>query len=90
MWQIEFKPKAEKELKKLDPKQAKYILNWLRIRVNTHADPRLFAEQLTGNFKDFWRFRISDYRVIFKPEEQKLLILVVRVAHRREVYLNNL
>lgn len=89
MWKIEFKPKAEKELKKLDPKQAKYILNWLRIRVNTNADPRLFAEQLTGNFKDFWRFRIGDYRVVFKPEEQRLLILVVRVAHRKEVYTVN-
>lgn len=86
MWQIEFKPRAAKELRKLDPKQAKQILAWLRIRLDSGADPRLFAEQLTGNFKEFWRFRIGDFRVVFQPQEQKLLIMVVRVAHRREVY----
>lgn len=47
-------------------------------------------EQLTGNFKDFWRFRIGAYRVVFKLEEQKPLILVVRVAHRKEVYLDEM
>ena len=86
MWKIEFKPKAAKEIKKLDKNQAKQITNWLKIRLETGADPRLFAEQLTGNLKDFWRFRIGDFRVVFKPEEQELVILVVRVAHRREVY----
>lgn len=90
MWQIEFKPRAAKELRKLDPKQAKQILAWLRIRLDSGADPRLFAEQLTGNFKEFWRFRIGDFRVVFQPQEQKLLIMVVRVAHRREVYHANL
>jgi len=86
MWEIEFKPRAAKELKKLDPKHAKQIINWLKTRIQTKADPRLFAEQLTGNFKEYWRFRIGDFRVVFKPEEHKLLILVVRVAHRKEVY----
>jgi len=89
MWKIEFKPKAEKELRKLNPKQAKQILSWLRVRVDTGADPRLFAEQLTGDFTEFWRFRIGDFRIVFKPEEQKLLILIVRVARRREVYLKD-
>ena len=88
MWQIEFKPRAAKELRKLDPKQANKILNWLRIRLDSGANPKLFAEQLTGNFKEFWRFRIGDFRVVFQLEEQKLLILVVRVAHRKDVYTN--
>lgn len=90
MWQIEFKPRAAKELKKLDPKQAKQILAWLRVRLDSGADPRLFAEQLTGNFKEFWRFRIGDFRVVFQPQEQKVLIMIVRVAHRREVYNSEL
>ncbi len=90
MWQIEFKPKATKELKKLDPKYAKQILSWLRVRIDSGADPRLFTEQLTGNFKDFWRFHIGDFCIVFQTQERKLLILVVRIAHRREVYQFNL
>lgn len=90
MWQIEFKPKAAKELRKLDPKHARQILSWLRVRLDSGADPKLFAEQLTGNFKDFWRFRIGDFRIVFQPYEQKLLILVVRIAHRKEVYHTDL
>jgi mRNA interferase RelE/StbE len=86
MWKIEFKLRAAKELKKLDPKQSRQILAWLRIRLDSGADPRLFAEQLTGNFKEFWRFRIGDFRVVFQPHEQKLLILIVKVGHRRDVY----
>lgn len=89
MWKIEFKPKAAKEFRKLDPKHAKQILNWLKTRLESGADPKLFAEPLTGNLKEFWRFRIGDFRVVFKIEQQKLLILVVRVAHRKQVYLDD-
>lgn len=86
MWQIEFKPRAAKELRKLDPKQAKQIMAWLKTRIESGADPRLFAEQLTGNLKELWRFRIGDFRIVFQPNEEVLLILIVRIAHRRDVY----
>lgn len=43
-------------------------------------------EPLKGNDKGFYRIRQSDYRIVYSIHDQKLLVLVVRVVHRREVY----
>lgn len=86
MWKVEYSESAAKELRKLDKKQAKTILDWIDKRSQSAADPKLFAEQLTGNLSEFWRFRIGDFRVVWKLNDDVVTILVLRIAHRREVY----
>ena len=83
-WQISFTPKAKKELEKLDASTAKKILNFLRERVA--PDPTALGGQLKGNLREFWRWRVGSYRVLAKIENDKLLVLVVQVDHRRRVY----
>ena len=85
-WTIEFVPAAAKELKKLDRAEAARIITTLESRIATLDDPRRLGEALAGDLAGLWRWRIGDYRVIARIEDRKLLILVVRVAHRREVY----
>ncbi|MBN9343781.1 MAG: type II toxin-antitoxin system mRNA interferase toxin, RelE/StbE family [Holosporales bacterium] len=41
---------------------------------------------MTGNLQEFWRYRVGDYRVICKIEDEKIIITVVMIGHRREVY----
>jgi mRNA interferase RelE/StbE len=41
---------------------------------------------LTGEYAGLWRYRISDYRLIVTFEDDRLVVLVLRVVHRREVY----
>ncbi len=85
-WTIEFVPAAAKELKKLDRAEAARIIRTLETRIAELDDPRQLGAALGGDLSGLWRWRIGDYRVVAKIEDERVLILVVRVAHRREVY----
>ncbi len=87
-WSIKFSPETEKEWDKLAPLFQKKILNFLFKRLKTGEDPRLFAKPLTGNLKNFWRYRVGDYRLICEFQETARIIRIMRVAHRRESYNN--
>jgi mRNA interferase RelE/StbE len=50
------------------------------------ANPRSIGQALTGELGEFWKYRVGDFRVIAKIEDSRLLILVVRVGDRKEVY----
>ncbi len=85
-WQIEFVPEAAKDLKKLGRAEAARIIRTLEDRIAALDDPRTLGAPLTGDLSGYWRWRIGDYRVVAQIEDTRVLILVVRVAHRREVY----
>ena len=85
-WQIEFTSEAEKQLGKIDRQSSKRIINFLRERVATAEDPRSLGKALKGVLREFWRYRVGDYRIMCRIEDDRLLVLVVRVAHRRAVY----
>ena len=85
-WIVEFENSARKEFKKLDFQAQKKILRFLRERITTDEDPRRFGEQLKGNWTSFWKYRIGDYRVICDIQDERLLVLVVRVRHRSKAY----
>ncbi|MCI6549228.1 MAG: type II toxin-antitoxin system RelE/ParE family toxin [Coriobacteriaceae bacterium] len=72
-------------MRKLDKQVAKRITAKLR-EVSQLDDPRSMGKGLTGNLAGLWRYRAGDYRIICDIEDGALLILVVDVAHRREVY----
>ncbi len=80
-WTVEFLPEAAKELKKLDGTAAARIVRTLEERIAVLDDPRTLGSALTGDHAGYWRWRIGDYRVV-----ARIVILVVRVAHRREIY----
>lgn len=85
-WRVEFDARAARELRKLDPAAQQLILRYLRVRIATTDDPRRFGRALTGDLKGLWRYRVDDYRIVAKIEDDRLIVLVVTVGHRREVY----
>ena len=84
-WRIEIDKDVQREMKKLDKQVAKRITAELR-EVSQLDDPRSMGKGLTGNLAGLWRYRVGDYRIICDIEDGVFLILVVDVAHRREVY----
>ena len=85
-WQIEFDPSAAKELAKLDKPTARRIVQFLRERIAPLTDPRSLGEALRGDeLGSFWKYRLGDYRVIAEIIDRRVVIIVVRVGHRREV-----
>ena len=85
-WTVAFDDRASKELRKLDKQAQSDILRYLRERIATAEDPRRFGRPLSGNFVGLWRYRIRDHRLICNIEDDRLLVLVLRAAHRKDVY----
>ena len=86
-WTVELSETADRELAKLDPQQRKRILKFLWGRVAALDDPRSIGEALHGSrLGEFWRYRVGDYRLICRIEDDRLIVLVLRVGHRREIY----
>ena len=77
--------KALKQLKKLDKSVSIRILSYLD-EVAKLKDPRERGKSLVGNLTGFWRYRIGDYRILCRISDEKLVIFVVEIGHRREVY----
>jgi len=85
-WKIEFDQRARRELEKLGRPTARRILRFLAQRVEGSADPTQFGRALTGPYAGLWRYRVSDWRIIARIEKHRLVVLVLRVGHRRDVY----
>jgi mRNA interferase RelE/StbE len=85
-WRIEFDGEAARDLRKLGAEPRRLILRYLRTRIASTADPRRFGCALTGDLKGLWRYRIGDYRIVAAIEEDRFVVLVVTVGHRREIY----
>ncbi len=85
-WAVEFDDRARRELRKLDAKAQKDILRYLRERIAGSSDPRQFGKPLRMNLAGLWRYRLGDYRLICRIEDHRLVVLVLKVGHRREIY----
>lgn len=83
---VEFTESARKDLKKLDKFTQKIILIWMQKNLDGCENPRIFGKPLVANRTGQWRYRIGDYRIIAKIEDNKLVILVITIGHRRDVY----
>ena len=85
-WKIDFSPTALKQLDKLDKPIANRILKFLHERLQDLDDPRKIGARLQGTLSEFWKYRVGDYRLICSLEDDRFVILVLRIGHRREVY----
>ncbi len=61
-------------------------MKFLYQRVGQLDDPRRIGERLQGTPSDFWKYRVGDYRLICSLEDDRFVVLVLRIGHRREVY----
>lgn len=85
-WKIEYADAAGRVIRKLDRQQAKRILDYMDKRVAPADDPRQLGAAMVGERAGKWRYRIGDYRVVCQLIDDRLVILVIDVGHRREVY----
>lgn len=85
-WTVEFDNAAAKELRKLDRQAQQEILRYFRERIATDEDPRRFGKPLSRDLAGLWRYRLRNYRMICSIEDDKLVILVLRVGHRKDIY----
>jgi mRNA interferase RelE/StbE len=85
-WKVEWHDKARRELRKLDQTTQVTILRYFRDRIMTDDNPRCFGKTLHHKLQGLWRYRIGDYRAICQIQDDRLVVLVVAVGHRRNIY----
>jgi len=86
-WRVEFTPEAQRNLDRFDKQVARRIVKFMVDRSATLEDPRSIGEALHGpDLKKYWKYRVGDYRVIVKIEDERVSIVVIRIGNRREVY----
>ena len=84
MYKVVYLDTVEKDLKSLNKNTIRKILS--RIEQYLAKDPKSLGKLLKGEFEGFWRYRWGDYRVIYKISESEILITVIRIGHRKEIY----
>lgn len=82
---IAYTPEAVRQLSKLDKKIARQITSYMD-EVGKLQDPRSRGKALKGNLSDYWRYRSGDYRIVCKIQDLKLIVTVLWLGNRKEVY----
>jgi mRNA interferase RelE/StbE len=86
-WQIEFDESAKKELAKLDRQVARRLIDFLKNRVLNQRDPRSVGQALRGStLGEFWKYRVGDFRIIASIQDDRMIVLVLRVGNRSDIY----
>ena len=86
MYKVEYAPLAIKQLKKMDKHISALIIGWIEKNLVGCENPRQYGKGLVANRSGEWRYRIGDYRILADIQDDKLIILIITVGHRREVY----
>ena len=85
-WHVEYTKQALKQLKKMDRFDARIILDWIGKNLEGTSDPYAHGKGLTANRSGEWRYRIGDYRVLCTIIDDRLVIEIFAVGHRRDIY----
>lgn len=85
-YRIVFTDRAKKQLKKLDKHTAALIIGWLEKNVEGSENPRQHGKALVENKSGQWRYRVGNYRIICEIQDTEIIVLVLEIGHRREIY----
>jgi mRNA interferase RelE/StbE len=86
-WTIRLSDHAQQDLSRIDRQLAQRIHRFLFGRLAKLENPRSVGEALRGSeLGEYWKYRVGDYRMICRIEDERILVLVLRIGHRREIY----
>lgn len=85
-YHVNILPQTQKVINKLDKKIRERILNWIDKTLEGCENPRRYGIALQGNLKGKWRYRVRDYRLIAEIHDDEILILIVEVDKRNDIY----
>ena len=85
-WRLQFEDGALKDLLRLSSPVRARVERYLDDEVLARAHPRLLGKALQGKLKGLWRYRVGDVRIIARLKDDIMVVLVVDVGNRREIY----
>jgi mRNA interferase RelE/StbE len=85
-YKVMFEKVADKQLQKINITHQRIIVNWISKNLEGTEGPRVFGKPLKGNRKDYWRYRVGDYRIIADINDGEVRVLIIGIGHRRDIY----
>lgn len=84
-YKIEFVPDAAREFAGLDGSEKKKVQKYID-KIATRDDPKTLGEALQANLSPYWKYRVGDIRLIAEIQDEKLIVLMLVIGNRRNVY----
>lgn len=85
-WTVRYLASARKGVRKIASQDRRRIRQFLEQRLLQQTDPRDLGKALRGEYAQLWRYRVGNYRVICEIRDVELIVLVIRIAHRKNIY----
>ena len=85
-YSVKYKKSALKKLNNFDAPIRERIKTWIDTNLVGCENPRRLGKALSGEWHGHWRYRVGDYRIIARIEDDKVIIFVVKIDKRGEVY----
>jgi len=86
VYTLQFLGRALQDLKKIDLPFQKIIKEKLLILAENPAVLKNNIKKLTGTKENYYRLRVGSYRIIYEKRDKELILLIIRIGHRREIY----
>ncbi len=86
LYKVVYDKKAIKSLSKLDKAQQKMIISWIEKNLVDTDNPKQHGKALKGNLKEYWRYRVGEYRILADINDDEIKIIIFNVGHRLEIY----
>ncbi|MBT2571811.1 type II toxin-antitoxin system RelE/ParE family toxin [Planococcus sp. ISL-110] len=86
MYDVHFSDVALKKLKKMNRYQASLLIGWIEKNLQDSSDSQTQGKALIANHKGKWRYRVGDYRILALIEDEKIIITIIDVGHRKDIY----
>lgn len=85
-YKVIYSKDAIKSMKKLEKGQRFLLYSWIENNLVNTTTPRSTGKALKGASKDYWRYRVGNYRIIANIQDMEITILIINIGHRREIY----
>ena len=85
-YRVEWSKRAQKQIRKFDKSIAEMLLRWVNKNLDNCENPRQHGKALTANRSGEWRYRVGVYRILAEIHDSEIVILILSVGHRKEVY----
>ena len=86
MYSLILSKRSEKKLEKLKKKDKRNFEIAVKHLENLTQNPKFYGKPLTSNLAGLWSYRTADFRIIYEIEENKLIVIVIEIEHRKNVY----
>lgn len=85
-YRVFYEKRAIKSLSKIDKGQQVIILAWIEKNLVDTDNPKKYGKALKASYKEYWSYRIGDYRLLADINNDQIQIIIFNIGHRKEIY----